>query len=93
MEKKKIPEGATQIGLLYHTRPYLQIEIEWANYSIDPKQIESFELENWMSLTLTMKDGSKQFIDLKDYDDINCALDLKRGFEFSAWFDEDGEEL
>ena len=93
MEKNKFPTEATQIGLLYHTRPYLQIEIEWANHGIDPTQIDTYELENWLSLKLTMKDGSLEFIDLRDYEECDDVLNFKRGFSVDTWYNEDGEEI
>ena len=93
--KRKVPEGASIIGLIYHTRPYLQLEIDWVDLGINPQQIDTFEMHNWMKMKITMKDGSENTIDLTDGNDdhFRTVLDFKRGFEFDTFFDEEGNQI
>lgn len=79
-----IPKG-TEIIRLRYTKPlsaYAYVDFG----DIDLSQVAKVEAVNWCTLMLTMKDGSKEYVDTDIYHEAS-EPDWKRGFELSGLLD------
>ena len=85
-----IPKG-TKIIRLRYTKPlsaYAYVDFG----DIDLSQVTKIEAVKWCTLMLTMKDGSKEYVET-DISQEASEPDWKYGFELSGLLDEDWNTL
>ena len=85
-----IPKG-TEIIRLRYTKPlsaYAYVDFG----DIDLSQVAKIEAVKYCTLMLTMKDGSKEYVDTDIYEEAS-EPDWKRGFELSGLLDENWDTL
>ena len=85
-----IPKG-TEIIRLRYTKPlsaYASVDFG----DIDLSQVAKIEAVKWCTLMLTMKDGSKEYVDTDIIEEAS-EPDWKRGFELSGLLDENWDTL
>jgi len=85
-----IPKGTKYVRLRY-TKPlsaYASVDFG----DIDLSQVAKIEAVKWCTLMLTMKDGSKEYVDT-DIQQEASEPDWKYGFELSGLLDEDWNTL
>ena len=85
-----IPKG-TEIIRLRYTKPlsaYAYVDFG----DIDLSQVANIEAVKYCTLMLTMKDGSKEYVDTDIYYEAS-EPDWKRGFELSGLLDENWDTL
>jgi hypothetical protein len=85
-----IPKGTEIIRLRYTKTLYAYAYVDFGD--IDLSQVAKVEAVKWCTLMLTMKDGSKEYVDT-DIDHESSQPDWKRGFELCGLVDEEFNTL
>lgn len=85
-----IPKGTEIIGLRYTKTLNAYASVDFGD--IDLSQVAKIEAVKYCTLMLTMKDGSKEYVDT-DIDHEASEPDWKRGFELCELLDENWDTL
>ena len=85
-----IPKGTEIIRLRYTKTLYAYAYVDFGD--IDLSQVAKVEAVKWCTLMLTMKDGSKEYVET-DISHEASEPDWKYGFELSGLLDENWDTL
>ena len=86
---KVIPEKTKIVRMVYTKTPWAYFDVDFGD--IDLSQVKSVEATNWCNLVVTMNDDTVHYIDAHKIEE--AELDWKRGFQISAFLDEEYAEL
>lgn len=86
---KVIPEKTKIVRMVYTRNPWAYFDVDFGD--IDLSQVKSVKTTNWCNLAVTMNDDTVHYIDTHEIKEME--LDWKRGFEISAFLDEEYSEL